>query len=93
VVSCSTLPNSESEDLSSLSDKGHFLKGSSAAIGIKKVQKSCEEIQNYGKLLGAEGTSTISREQALKLLGEVLVRVREEYDDVKKWLDNYFNQP
>jgi len=38
-----------SKDLQSLSDKGHFLKGSSATLGFTKVKDECEKIQNWGK--------------------------------------------
>lgn len=34
--------------LAELSSLGHFLKGSSAALGIIKVQASCEKMQHYG---------------------------------------------
>ncbi|KAG5221111.1 Multistep phosphorelay regulator [Salix suchowensis] len=39
------------KDLHELSRLGHYLKGSSAAIGIKKVQASCEKIQHCGTML------------------------------------------
>ncbi|KAI8889499.1 histidine-phosphotransfer domain, HPT domain-containing protein [Backusella circina FSU 941] len=37
-------------DLSELCRIGHFLKGSSAAIGLKQIKLCCEEIQNLNKL-------------------------------------------
>jgi len=40
------------KDLPTLSAKGHFLKGSSAALGIEKVKQACEQIQNYGAKKG-----------------------------------------
>ncbi|KAG0680066.1 hypothetical protein C6P40_000136 [Pichia californica] len=44
-------PNSPKteENLTKLSSLGHYLKGSAAALGLKKVQNQCERIQNYGK--------------------------------------------
>lgn len=37
------------EGLAFLSAKGHYLKGSAAALGFIAVQARCEEIQNSGK--------------------------------------------
>jgi len=34
--------------LKTLSELGHFLKGSSATLGLTKVKDSCEKIQHYG---------------------------------------------
>merc|ERR1712000_228939 len=38
----------EDEDLEQLSALGHFLKGSSATLGLTKVKDSCEKIQHFG---------------------------------------------
>ncbi|KXL43117.1 hypothetical protein M433DRAFT_31090, partial [Acidomyces richmondensis BFW] len=40
--------NLEKKDLSQLSGLGHFLKGSSATLGLTKVKDSCEKIQHFG---------------------------------------------
>ncbi|KAF5360617.1 hypothetical protein D9756_004824 [Leucocoprinus leucothites] len=82
----------KSKNLSDLSEKGHFLKGSSAAIGITKVQRSCEEIQNYGKLQDRD-EKRISEKEALERLSEVLARVRDEYEEAKTWLNQWFDDP
>lgn len=37
------------EDLVKMSNLGHYLKGSAAALGLVKIQEECERIQNYGK--------------------------------------------
>ncbi|KAJ2334466.1 Phosphorelay intermediate protein, partial [Coemansia sp. RSA 2681] len=42
----------KAKDLAKLSSLGHFLKGSSATIGVKKVQECCKHIQYLGKLQG-----------------------------------------
>ncbi|KXN88151.1 Multistep phosphorelay regulator 1 [Leucoagaricus sp. SymC.cos] len=81
------------KQLATLSDKGHFLKGSSAAIGLSMVRESCEEIQNYGNLRNKANEAAITREEALKLIGEVLTRVRVEYEEVKTWLEEFFATP
>ncbi|KAI7689245.1 hypothetical protein KC322_g11940, partial [Hortaea werneckii] len=40
--------NLEKKDLAQLSALGHFLKGSSATLGLTKVKDSCEKIQHFG---------------------------------------------
>lgn len=82
----------KSKDLPALSDKGHFLKGSAAAIGVQQVQRSCEEVQNYGKLQGKD-ENPISSQDALNRLGVVLIRVRVEYKNAKDWLNQWFDDP
>lgn len=38
-----------SRDLAELEKLGHFLKGSSAALGLQRIAWSCERIQNLGR--------------------------------------------
>lgn len=40
----------EKKNLKKLSELGHFLKGSSAALGVWRVQATCESLQHYGLL-------------------------------------------
>ena len=35
---------------------GHFLKGSSATLGLTKVKDSCEKIQHFGARMDETGT-------------------------------------
>ncbi|KAF9454816.1 histidine kinase, phosphotransfer Hpt [Macrolepiota fuliginosa MF-IS2] len=67
------------KDLAELSSLGHFLKGSSAALGVRKVQNSCEKIQHYGKLRDEEAGTNLKPEEALKSIGSLLVQVKKEY--------------
>jgi osomolarity two-component system phosphorelay intermediate protein YPD1 len=75
-----------SKDLDALSKKGHFLKGSSAALGVQKVQDSCENIQNYGKLRDEEAGVTLTSEVALKKIGALLGVVKRDFKDAKEHL-------
>lgn len=47
--------NLENNDLQQLSALGHFLKGSSATLGLLKLKDSCEKIQNYGAMKDESG--------------------------------------
>ncbi|TFK20004.1 histidine-phosphotransfer domain, HPT domain-containing protein [Coprinopsis marcescibilis] len=79
------------KDLKELSSLGHFLKGSSAALGLSKVQKSCEKIQNYGNLRDEDADRSLVEHEALKLITKTLARVKKEYIEAEKWLKNYHN--
>lgn len=76
----------KSKDLDTLSKKGHFLKGSSAALGVQKVQDSCERIQNYGKLRDEEAGISLTSDVALKKIGALLGVVKRDFKDAKEHL-------
>ncbi|KAJ1941265.1 Phosphorelay intermediate protein [Kickxella alabastrina] len=78
------------KDLSKLSSLGHFLKGSSATIGIKKVQECCKHIQYLGKLQGAEGEGTVDKEEALRLIECELRTGKEEYQKAEEFLQFFY---
>ena len=78
------------KDLSELSSLGHFLKGSSAALGVSKVQLSCEHIQHYGQL--KEGVATLTEAEAIVKITKSLARAREEYEEAKKWLELFYTE-
>ncbi|KAI0249230.1 putative phosphotransmitter protein Ypd1, partial [Lactifluus subvellereus] len=75
------------DDALLLSDLGHFLKGSSAALGVSRVQSSCKDIQYYGKL--REGTAAITEAEVTVKITKTLARAREEYAEAKIWLDDF----
>ncbi|OBZ71399.1 Multistep phosphorelay regulator 1 [Grifola frondosa] len=56
----------KNEDLTKLSSLGHFLKGSSAALGVAKVQASCEQIQHYGALRDEDTGTDLDAPRARK---------------------------
>ncbi|KAH9977158.1 signal transduction histidine kinase [Lactifluus volemus] len=76
------------KNLGELSFLGRFLKGSSAALGVSKVQSACEAIQHYGKL--REGSTAITEAEAVVKITKALARAREDYGEAKKWLDNFY---
>jgi Hpt domain len=76
------------KDLGVLSDLGHFLKGSSAALGLSRVKSSCEDIQHYGKL--REGSTIITEAEAIIKITKSLACARKEYSEAKAWLDDFF---
>lgn len=79
------------KDLVTLSSLGHFLKGSSATLGLTKVKDSCEKIQHYGAKKGEDGTEDEpDEEKCLGRIKDTLVAVREEYAEVERSLKKFF---
>ncbi|KAI0974951.1 histidine-phosphotransfer domain, HPT domain-containing protein [Xylaria arbuscula] len=81
----------EKRDLDELYRLGHFLKGSSATVGLTKVKDSCEKIQRYGKRENVDGTPETDEELCLSRIKLTLSTVKSEYADAEKTLKNFFN--
>jgi HPt (histidine-containing phosphotransfer) domain-containing protein len=84
-------PLSAEKDLTKLSSLGHFLKGSSAALGVSNVQASCERVQHYGDLRDEELDKDLTQEEALAKIDATLARVKVEYEKAEKWLKSYYD--
>ena len=80
----------EAKNLADLSDQGHFLKGSSAALGVNKVKESCERMQHYGKLRDEEKGVNITKEDALDRIGKLIPRLQDDYAEAEKWLKDHY---
>jgi len=79
------------KDLATLSSLGHFLKGSSATLGLTKVKDSCEKIQHYGQKKDEAGTADEpDEEKCLARIKDTLVAVKEEYAEVEKVLKKFY---
>lgn len=79
-----------SGDLITLSRKGHFLKGSSAALGLNKVKASCEKMQHYGNRKKANGEGTLTEEEAMERCKELLEQLKDEQTHSKAWLESFY---
>jgi osomolarity two-component system phosphorelay intermediate protein YPD1 len=82
---------SEKKDLKTLSELGHFLKGSSATLGLTKVKDSCEKIQHYGQLKDETGAKDIKEDEALKSLDKIIKQAKDEFHEVEKVLKKFYN--
>lgn len=81
-------------DLDTLSSLGHFLKGSSATLGLTKVKDSCEKIQHYGAHKDESGTGDeLDDAICLKRVKEILAEVKVEYAEVEKKLKAFYHDP
>ncbi|KAL4952064.1 signal transduction histidine kinase [Aspergillus filifer] len=77
--------------LSELSSLGHFLKGSSATIGLTKVKDACEKIQHYGAGKDESGTTEEpDEEKSLKKIGETIETAKKDYEEVEAFFRRYF---
>ncbi|BGP20170.1 hypothetical protein JCM10213_000745 [Rhodosporidiobolus nylandii] len=81
----------EKRDLDALSRKGHFLKGSSAALGLHRVQHSCEAMQHFGKRKDRHGEGPeVSEDEALARCRVLLKRLRGEQEEAKDWIEAFY---
>lgn len=81
----------DEKNLSELSSLGHFLKGSSAALGLTKVKDSCEKIQHLGAGKDEQGLTEIDEEEvSLDKIRSTLAIVRADYEECRSFLVNYF---
>ena len=78
-------------DLAQLSALGHFLKGSSATLGLTKVKDSCEKIQHFGEKKDETGTKDgLDDEVYLERLKITIKQAKQEFDDVAKVLKKFY---
>ncbi|CAK5270196.1 unnamed protein product [Mycena citricolor] len=79
------------ENLPELSSLGHFLKGSSAALGIHHVQASCEKMQHYGELRDEIAGIDLKSDEALARIRVLLPATKAEYADARRWLKKWYD--
>lgn len=93
VLSLIFILRSAARDLTRLSDLGHFLKGSSAALGLSRVQVLCQKIQNCGGCRDEGLEENLKPSDAMVILKVLLKTVRVEYPLAKAWLEDFLNLP
>jgi osomolarity two-component system phosphorelay intermediate protein YPD1 len=82
----------ESKNLKALSELGHFLKGSSATLGLVKVKDQCEKIQNLGARKDETGTSAqTDDEKSLAKIKEAIGKARTDYEMAKNALSKWYS--
>jgi len=79
-------------NLDELSKLGHFLKGSSAAIGLTKVKASCEKMQHFGNMKDETGSNVISKDDAVTKISTLLEKVKDEYKEAETYLKNFYTE-
>lgn len=86
--------NIMSKDLPALSSLGHFLKGSSATLGLRKVQDACEKIQHFGVKKDESGTHDLPNEvECLDKIKVTLDKMKKDYKQAKECLVRFYDSP
>ncbi|KAL7909959.1 putative histidine phosphotransferase HPT1p [Trichoderma velutinum] len=80
------------KDLEKLSELGHFLKGSSATLGLIKVRDGCEKIQRYGKQENLDGSPEPDTAVCLKRVEEALTAVKSDYEEAETGLRKFYKE-
>lgn len=81
------------KQLEELSQLGHFLKGSSATLGLTNVKDGCEKIQHFGA--GKDEAGTVDEPDqsvSLKNIDNTLQEVKVEYAKVEKFLRRFYGE-
>ena len=82
----------EAKNLKDLKDLGHFLKGSSATLGLVHVRDNCEKIQNYGDRKDETGNVPESNDEVtLSRIKVALTAAKKGFSDVEKLLRQFYN--
>jgi osomolarity two-component system phosphorelay intermediate protein YPD1 len=84
----------DKKDLADLSSLGHFLKGSSATLGLTKIKEACEKIQNYGGKRSATGEEVVDKEDDYfvdKIKG-MLPQLKIDYADAQRRLKDFYGE-
>lgn len=84
--------NLEKKDLTQLSALGHFLKGSSATLGLTKVKDSCEKIQHFGANKNETGDrDEPDNEKCLANCKKTIEQAKVEFKEVEKILRKFYH--
>ena len=83
---------SASSDLEKLSSLGHFLKGSSATLGLVKVREGCEKIQRYGKKENVDGSPEPNESLCLNRIKDEIKTVKEDIAEAHRAFNAYYDK-
>lgn len=82
----------EKKDLAQLSASGHFLKGSSATLGLTKVKDSCEKIQHFGARKDETGNhEELDDEKSLANCKKTVEQAQKEFKEAEALLRRFYH--
>jgi len=81
--------SAQTHSLSSLSQQGHFLKGSSSALGLSKVKDTCEKMQYAGLKKDTKG-GDITETEAIRTCKELLEQLKVQNKEAEQWLTSFY---
>lgn len=80
-------------DLKEISGLGHFLKGSSATLGLVKVKDACEKIQHYGNNKDETGMNDEPDDQVcIDGIKRALAEGQAAYNEVSELLRKFYGE-
>ncbi|KAM3418276.1 hypothetical protein BST61_g4277 [Cercospora zeina] len=83
----------DSQKLQDLSNLGHFLKGSSATLGLTKVKDSCEKIQHFGARKDETGNVDEPDDaKSLKNCAKFVNQAEREFKDAERVLRRFYHE-
>ncbi|KAL9106420.1 MAG: hypothetical protein Q9227_008562 [Pyrenula ochraceoflavens] len=83
----------EKKDLRVLSELGHFLKGSSATLGLIKIKDACEKIQHFGAHKDETGAVAEPDDQVcLDGITAALKECQSEYEEAAALLRRFYGE-
>ncbi|KAI9889711.1 MAG: hypothetical protein M1814_005010 [Vezdaea aestivalis] len=85
----------EKKDLEELSKLGHFLKGSSATLGLIHLRDCCEKIQHFGARKAGElpgGEPMPDEAECLRRISGYVAEIKDNLPVVKDELNKFFNE-
>jgi len=83
----------DKHDLGALSSLGHYLKGSSATLGLTKVKDHCEKIQHLGAGKNEQGEPAhFDDKTALRKIKDTLPQLKSDNADAEKRLRNFYDK-
>lgn len=84
--------NLETRDLAQLSALGHFLKGSSATLGLTRVKECCEKIQNLGAHKDETGTrDEPNDDKCLERCQKIIAEAKSHFRDAETVLRRFYH--
>ncbi|KAH7099417.1 signal transduction histidine kinase [Auriculariales sp. MPI-PUGE-AT-0066] len=79
-------PNKDTRQFRAL---GEYLKGSSSALGIRKVQLSCQRIQECVSRYNPTGHDHVTTDVAFECITALVCRVKDEFREARAWLEDW----
>ncbi|KAJ3120344.1 hypothetical protein HK098_004667 [Nowakowskiella sp. JEL0407] len=82
----------EAKDLDELYKHAHFLKGSSAMVGLRRINAIFEKIQYHTKLKDESGKKNIPESEAWIAIESLIKQSRVEHRSAEEELTEFFNE-
>lgn len=85
------MDSSHARDFESLSRLGHFLKGSSATLGLHRIRDACEKIQNLGAGKDESGLKDLNdKDYAIQTIQSNITSMKQDYAEAASALKKFY---